>query len=91
MDIIAPSDPSDPVSGPFLNRPFHAEAARPCRMLYIPGFGDAPVDPEMPQSLPAPRIGCAILATTWKQVWFHLMLPVSTRHGQYSARPGSPG
>ncbi len=47
MDIIAPSDPSDPVSGPFRHRPFHPEAARPCRILYIPRFGDAPVDPEI--------------------------------------------
>jgi aspartyl-tRNA(Asn)/glutamyl-tRNA(Gln) amidotransferase subunit A len=47
MDIIAPSDPSDPASGPFRDRPFHPEATRPCRILYIPQFGQAPVDPEI--------------------------------------------
>jgi aspartyl-tRNA(Asn)/glutamyl-tRNA(Gln) amidotransferase subunit A len=47
MGIIAPSDPSDPASGPFRHRPFHSEAARPCRILFIPQFGEAPVDPEI--------------------------------------------
>ena len=47
MDIIAPSDPSDPASGLFRDRPFHSEATRPCRILYIPQFGEAPVDPEI--------------------------------------------
>jgi aspartyl-tRNA(Asn)/glutamyl-tRNA(Gln) amidotransferase subunit A len=47
MEIIAPSDASDPVSGPFRDRPFHSEATRPCRILYIPQFGEAPVDREI--------------------------------------------
>ena len=47
MDIIAPSDPSDPASGLFRDRPFHSEATRPCRILYIAQFGEAPVDPEI--------------------------------------------
>jgi len=47
MDIIAPSDPNDPASAQFRDRPFFSEAARPCRVLFIPQFGDAPVDPEI--------------------------------------------
>ncbi|MCU1335390.1 MAG: Amidase, partial [Bryobacterales bacterium] len=47
MDIIAPSDPSDPASTQFRDRPFRSEAARPCRILYVPQFADAPVDPEI--------------------------------------------
>jgi len=47
MDIIAPSDPSDPVSAPFRDRPLRAEVTRSCRILFVPQFGDAPVDPEI--------------------------------------------
>jgi aspartyl-tRNA(Asn)/glutamyl-tRNA(Gln) amidotransferase subunit A len=47
MDIIAPSDPSDPASAPFRDRPYRAEAAKPCRILFVPQFGEAPVDPEI--------------------------------------------
>lgn len=47
MDIIAPSEPGDPVSGPFRDRPFHPEATGPCRILYVPRFGDSPVDSEI--------------------------------------------
>jgi aspartyl-tRNA(Asn)/glutamyl-tRNA(Gln) amidotransferase subunit A len=47
MDIIAPSDPSDPGTMPFRDRPFRSEVNGPCRILYVPQFGDAPVDAEI--------------------------------------------
>jgi aspartyl-tRNA(Asn)/glutamyl-tRNA(Gln) amidotransferase subunit A len=47
MDIIAPSDPNDPASMPFRDRPFRPEVPRPCRILFVPQFADAPVDPEI--------------------------------------------
>jgi aspartyl-tRNA(Asn)/glutamyl-tRNA(Gln) amidotransferase subunit A len=47
MDMIAPSDPSDPCSMRFRDRPFRSEVTRPCRILYVPQFGDAPVDGEI--------------------------------------------
>ena len=47
MSIIAPYAAVDAASGPFRTRPFRAEDSRPCRILFVPQFGEAPVDPEI--------------------------------------------
>lgn len=47
MDVIAPFDPRDPASSQFRNRPFRSENRRSCRILFVPQFGNAPVDPEI--------------------------------------------
>jgi aspartyl-tRNA(Asn)/glutamyl-tRNA(Gln) amidotransferase subunit A len=47
MDVIAPSDPKDAASLQFRDWPFREKAARPYRILFVPQFGDAPVDSEI--------------------------------------------
>jgi aspartyl-tRNA(Asn)/glutamyl-tRNA(Gln) amidotransferase subunit A len=47
MAEIASPDPRDPASAIFANRPLEVPAPRPCRVLYVPRFGDAPVDAEI--------------------------------------------
>ncbi|WP_158815738.1 amidase [Methylocapsa sp. S129] len=47
MTIMAPADRRDPASARFAAKPFTVEAPRPRRILYIPRFGEAPVDPEI--------------------------------------------
>jgi aspartyl-tRNA(Asn)/glutamyl-tRNA(Gln) amidotransferase subunit A len=51
MDIIAPSAPCDPASTPFRDRPYGSEMAGACRILFVPKFGDAPVDPEIAEAV----------------------------------------
>ena len=48
MQAICAPDPRDAASSPFTDRPFSVPATPPaCRILHIPTFGDAPVDPEI--------------------------------------------
>jgi len=51
MEIIGPSAACDPTSTPFRERPFRSEAAETCRILFVPQFGDAPVDPEIVEAV----------------------------------------
>jgi len=53
MEIIGPSAPCDPASTPFREKPFCSEAAETCRILFVPQFGDAPVDPEIAEAVTA--------------------------------------
>jgi aspartyl-tRNA(Asn)/glutamyl-tRNA(Gln) amidotransferase subunit A len=47
MDILTPPDPRDPASTAYRDRPFHSEVFKQMRILFVPQFGDAPVDPEI--------------------------------------------
>ncbi|HEX6136953.1 MAG TPA: amidase [Casimicrobiaceae bacterium] len=51
MSVIAPAHPRDPLSAPFAKRPWSLPARRPRRILYVPRFGDAPVDPAIEASV----------------------------------------
>lgn len=53
METISVSDPRDPASALFAHRPFAASKAPRCRILYVPQFAGAPVDPEISGSVAA--------------------------------------
>jgi aspartyl-tRNA(Asn)/glutamyl-tRNA(Gln) amidotransferase subunit A len=51
MKLICPPDRGDPNSLPFVERPFEISDAPACRILYIPRFGEEPVDREISESV----------------------------------------
>ena len=51
LRVICPVDVRDPASSYFRNDPFEVELLDPCRILYVPQFGDSPVDPEVRASV----------------------------------------
>jgi aspartyl-tRNA(Asn)/glutamyl-tRNA(Gln) amidotransferase subunit A len=51
LRVICPVDVRDPASSYFRNDPFEVELFDPCRILYVPQFGDSPVDPEIRASV----------------------------------------
>ena len=53
MRVIARPHPRDPASAQFADRPWSAPSRRPRRILYIPRFGDAPIDPRIEASVAA--------------------------------------
>jgi aspartyl-tRNA(Asn)/glutamyl-tRNA(Gln) amidotransferase subunit A len=53
MRVIALPHARDPASAPFATHPWSMPAARGHRILYVPRFGDAPVDPRIEASVAA--------------------------------------
>ena len=47
MQAIAKPHPRDPASASFAARPWRLPERKPCRILYVPRFGDAPLDAEI--------------------------------------------
>ena len=54
MEVISPPDSRDAASAAFAQRPFFVgDTPPPCRVLYIPAFGDAPVDDQVAATIAA--------------------------------------
>lgn len=51
LGLLGDADPVDPASAAFARDPYRPVPPRPCRILYAPHFGDAPVDPEIALSV----------------------------------------
>jgi aspartyl-tRNA(Asn)/glutamyl-tRNA(Gln) amidotransferase subunit A len=51
LEAIALSDARDPASAPFAATPWRVPQHKQCRVLYVPRFGDAPVDAEIADSV----------------------------------------
>ncbi len=59
MEAIAMPHPRDPASAEFATRPWALPPAKRCRILYVPRFGDNPVDPEIAASVARAANGLA--------------------------------
>jgi aspartyl-tRNA(Asn)/glutamyl-tRNA(Gln) amidotransferase subunit A len=47
LEAVAFSDARDPASAPFAATPWRLPERKPCRVAYVPRFGDAPLDREI--------------------------------------------
>ena len=51
MEAIAKPHPRDPASASFAARAWRLPERKPCRILYVPRFGDAPLDADIEESV----------------------------------------